>query len=313
MRLRIAGVCIIYALSGCSTARPVEIRPRSHSAAETLNQSGRLHEAQAQLALGNVGLALEYFRKAEREQPTSVQALAGMANCYDLVGRADLSRLYFERALASAPHDVALLTAFAASLDRRGAKVEAALLREEATLQSARSPKDGAAKVSGPQAEQPLPPRSANSSAAISASSVALTDAAPITHRPVRLERLGRGEVALVTSGRTLWSTPAKIRVSERAAATAPSAIKLLNAARERGLAARTRLLLERSGWTIVSTDDSPRVLDRSIVLYAAADHGKARQIARQLRVGIAREPRPGKITVLLGRDAIAPRSGLLE
>ena len=51
-----------------------------------------LADAAAQLALGNVGLALEGFRKALREQPDSADAYAGIANCYEAMGRFDLAR-----------------------------------------------------------------------------------------------------------------------------------------------------------------------------------------------------------------------------
>ena len=69
----------------------------------------RIAEARGQLVLGNVALALEGFRKAVREDPTSVDALTGIAYCYDQMGRFDLSRRHYEMALALAPRDPALL------------------------------------------------------------------------------------------------------------------------------------------------------------------------------------------------------------
>src|SRR5262245_26825430 len=69
----------------------------------------RIAEARGQLALGNVALALEAFRIAWREDPNSIDALSGMAGCYDSMGRFDLSRRYYETALALAPADTRLL------------------------------------------------------------------------------------------------------------------------------------------------------------------------------------------------------------
>src|SRR5262245_51427515 len=91
----------------------------------------RIAEARSHLALGNVGLALEGFRKAAREDPTSVEAQAGIADCYDRMGRFDLSRRHYEQALAIAPRDPGLLAAFAASLDQQGQRAEAAAVRRE--------------------------------------------------------------------------------------------------------------------------------------------------------------------------------------
>ena len=76
---------------------------------------------EGQLALGNVGLALEAFRvassRAARTAPTpwpeSPLAMSAM-------GRFDLARQYYEAALAIAPERSALLTALAASLDAPG-------------------------------------------------------------------------------------------------------------------------------------------------------------------------------------------------
>jgi hypothetical protein len=91
----------------------------------------RIAEARGHLALGNVALALEGFRKAAREDPASVDALAGIALCYDQMERFDLSRRHYEMALAIAPRDAALLAAFADSLDRQGMRAEAASVRRE--------------------------------------------------------------------------------------------------------------------------------------------------------------------------------------
>ena len=68
----------------------------------------RIAEGNSQLALGNVALALEAYRKALREKPDSVEAMVGMATCYDRMGRFDLSRRQLEMALAVAPANTEL-------------------------------------------------------------------------------------------------------------------------------------------------------------------------------------------------------------
>ena len=93
----------------------------------------RIAEARGQLALGNVALALESFRKALREDPASVDALAGLATCYDRMGRFDLSRRNYEAALAIAPADTQLLAALAGSLELQGRSAEATSVRMEIT------------------------------------------------------------------------------------------------------------------------------------------------------------------------------------
>ena len=91
----------------------------------------RIAEARGHLALGNVALALEGFRKAAREDPASVDALAGIAQCYDDMGRFDLSRRHYEMALALAPRDPALLALLAGSFDQQGLRNEATAVRRE--------------------------------------------------------------------------------------------------------------------------------------------------------------------------------------
>jgi hypothetical protein len=99
----------------------------------------RIAEARGQLALGNVALALTSFRIAAREDPNSIDALAGIASCYDRMGRFDLSRRYYESALALAPADTQLLAAFAASLQLQGKSAEALSVRDEISARLASS------------------------------------------------------------------------------------------------------------------------------------------------------------------------------
>lgn len=123
----------VIAVAACS-GQPgtLQIRPMpTVLAAGERPVSFRVAEGWGQLALGNVGLALESFRKAVREEPASVEALAGIANCYDRMGRFDLARRHYEAALAIAPGDTQLLARLAGSLDLAGRRTEAASVRSE--------------------------------------------------------------------------------------------------------------------------------------------------------------------------------------
>lgn len=117
----------------------------------------RIAEGRGQLALGNVGLALEAFRLARRDDPNSTAALAGMADCYDRMGRFDLSRRYYETALALAPADPELLGAFAASLQLQGLNGEALKVRQEIAARSAPPAAAEAAPALVAQAAPQLP------------------------------------------------------------------------------------------------------------------------------------------------------------
>ena len=139
----------------------------------------RIAEARGHLALGNVALALEGFRKASREDPASMEALAGIADCYDRMGRFDLSRRYYEMALAIAPRNGNLLAAFAGLLDRQGLKSEAAAVHHEIAGLAAGPPAD--VEIAAAEALAPAPEaESANLPQVSAANPPALTAPAPV-------------------------------------------------------------------------------------------------------------------------------------
>jgi hypothetical protein len=175
----------------------VQVRPIADPAAKYRYGGGLLAEARGQLALGNAGLALETFRKLQREQPASADAFAGIAACYAAMGRYDLARANYEFALAYSPDNPALLTALASSLDRLGEIEQAAQVRAEASQLSApavhRSPEQAAFTPDGvPRAfivaalPPPSPVRRASSTAAKTVpqqSSASVPDASPTPPR----------------------------------------------------------------------------------------------------------------------------------
>src|SRR5688500_4286031 len=114
------------AVASCSGSA-VEVRWIKQALAEGRQPAdSRVAEGDGQRARGNVGLAIEAFRKALREQPDSVDAMLGLATCYDRMGRADLSRRHYEMALAVDPANTNVYSQLAQSLDAQGQSDEAA-------------------------------------------------------------------------------------------------------------------------------------------------------------------------------------------
>ena len=193
----------------------------------------RIAEARGQLALGNVALALESFRKAWRDDPNSIDALAGMAGCYDRMGRFDLSRRNYETALAIAPADVELLGAFAQSLQLQGQLAEAQRVRVEIAQRKATEAQQVAVRGPLPQpapqvaALAPEPPRTEPAApAALAASAPVLAQEAP-TEVTIPRPMLAAAQVDVASTaslGRMDVSVPnaADVKMVEE---TAPAAL----------------------------------------------------------------------------------------
>jgi hypothetical protein len=350
-----------FAAAGCASApEAVQVRPIANPGSKLRPGDGLIADAKGQFVLGNVGLALEGFRKAAREQPDSAEPLAGMGACYDAMGRYDLAQANYQAALALAPRNATLLSALAMSLDHQGNRDAAAQVRGEiAQLASASAALDQTGVEAAPApityapaqsvtVSLPTPRLAANADVALpkvgrveqlSGSALASNDVyvaeeasaiavpAPRLSQQVqvdlraghgpRLERLSLGEVALVTIQAPIWR--AKVVAQSRQsvtvrwvplamASTRPN-IRLLNAARRQGLAARSRDYLLGRGWRKIEIGDSTDIRDESVVLYPAARPALGRSLAAQFGF----RARPGGsgdvFVVLLGRDAAGARA----
>ena len=74
--------------AGCAaTPNGVEVRPIADPASKLRPGADRLADAKGQLAIGNVGLALEAFRSVARLYPDNADAYIGMAACYEQMRR----------------------------------------------------------------------------------------------------------------------------------------------------------------------------------------------------------------------------------
>ena len=229
----------ILAVAACNMDQgKLEIRSTPTALAQGARPvSQRVGEGRAQLALGNVGLALEAFRIALREDPNSIDALAGLAAGYDRMGRFDLSRRNYETALAIAPADVGLLGAFAESLQLQGEYAEAQRVQQEIALRQAATGASEATQL----ALRPESPVSAPEVATAVTEPLRVNTAVPMAlaaSAPISVEEpadvaiprpaLSQGTVAVANA-----TTPARMevsvpnlpesRVSQAAAPTAPA------------------------------------------------------------------------------------------
>jgi hypothetical protein len=265
----------------------------------------RVAEGHSQLALGNVGLALEAYRKALREQPDSVEALIGLATCYDRMGRFDLSRGHYEMALAVAPANSDLYLLFAMSLETQGRRDEAA--RVKAELAARVVAPEASREVPGSVSVLPPPPAQSVTVALAPPRSAPVAVEQPISG--MRLERLSMREVALVTRPEPRWEARTVTRTATSTTIkfdrTQTTAVTLLNAARVQGLAARTRAYLAGRGFAAARIGDAPAIRKHSAILYSAADAARAERLAAQFGFALERraEAKSG-VVILLGRDA---------
>ena len=295
---------LIVALSvsaiACAQHGKLAIRPLPTALAEGDRPVPfRVAEAAGQFALGNVALALESYRKALREDPQSIAALTGRAACYETFGRFDLSGRDYEAALALAPADTHLLGLLAASLLRQGRGAEAASVQREMVARAnSSSPATGVTL--------PLPVASE-----VSAETIALApSSADLSPQPrIRLERLSLGEVALLTTAplprpRALGPRVAEPGRSPALALTTPRPILVLNAARSKGLAGRTRHYLATRGLGPALIGDAPRSQARTLILVPPSERVRALLLAKAF--AIRPLTRPGtRLTLVLGRDAV--------
>jgi len=129
-----AGILLTgLALAGCAaTSGKLEIKPIADAGEKFRHGNVDVAAARGQLALGNVGLALEAFRRINRDRPGDPTALAGIGDCYASMGRFDLAQSNYESALAMAPRDPALLLGLARVFEREGDVARGVELRAEA-------------------------------------------------------------------------------------------------------------------------------------------------------------------------------------
>lgn len=325
-------------LVACSQGK---FEPRPVGLAPVTTPEEALARARRNFALNNVALALEDFRKAARANPEDIRALNGIAACYDRMGRFDLSRIYYEKALALAPENPGTQHNYRLSLNLQGMddeRVTFAAPKQPQPDTTGAEPVRDIAQATGnevitldldttiaasPKLKVSAGPRLER----ISLREVALVFAEPETlttpraPRPKAASRTSRPRVADVIPARLVRQTaqssewafdepPAKpAPAAAKSAPPRPARLQVLNAVGRRGLAARYRNYLKSRGWTDIGIADAARRQDRSIILHG---DGQARLAARSLAAGLpfrarvvtAKPTRP-TITLVLGTDSL--------
>ena len=124
-------------LGGCGTSLP-EARPAfGYSGLQQVEgiranyELGREHFLAARY-----GLAIESFRLAMADDPSSVEAVNGLAASYDQIGRFDLAERYYRRALAMDPNSAQTLNNLGYSMHLQGKNDLAVALFNDAIRQS---------------------------------------------------------------------------------------------------------------------------------------------------------------------------------
>ena len=290
----ISAAASLLGLSACASPK-LEIREvgQSHFDRSDGTSDGRVALGLTQLAMGNVGLALESFRRAAREDPQSYKALQGLAECYLQLGKPALARRSLEQALALRPDVPELYRALAAAAQGEGKTAEAAALRREAALRA----NPGAQITLAPV----KPVRSTESTV------LAVRDESPsetVDPRPMhddgpRLVRLSLGEVALMTRPGSPFG-----KVQRQADSTVHAPLRILNAARVQGIAARTRGVLASKGVAGADIGDAPSRKQQSEILHSKADAVRAQKLAAKLPFKVTLLEREGPLTLLVGRNA---------
>jgi len=128
-----------------------------------------------------------------------------------------------------------------------------------------------------------------------------------------RLERLSRGEVALVTTGKSLWQKPGETRVAStsglrwvalRSSPDGRPNVQVLNAARKQGIAGSARTVLLNRGWRRIDVGDAPTTRQTSVVLYSRNRTKLGKSLAAQFGVA-ARMVERDVLVLVLGRDSV--------
>lgn len=115
--------CALIVPTGAANAGPnaTKIEGLRETGLETPQQSqDLLGRGKFHLRSGDVPLALEMYRRALGRDPNSVEALNGIAVCYDRLGKYDVSRTYYETALGIDPQSPMLLNNYGYSLLLQG-------------------------------------------------------------------------------------------------------------------------------------------------------------------------------------------------
>jgi hypothetical protein len=106
---------------------------------------------------------------------------------------------------------------------------------------------------------------------------------------------------------------PGAVRWMPLKYASAPANVRLLNAARSQSLAARMRSTLLDRGWRKIAIGNARETRLRSLVLFTPARAAIARRLAAHFGCKAVKVQGADRVIVLLGRDAISRKRGIVR
>lgn len=309
---RTAAFLLPLLLLGCAT-HEIAVRPLPNAESASVADGQSLAKGRMLFERGEYALATDAFRKAARYDPNSADAYNGLAASYDQLGRYDLSRRYYELALAQAPEDGRILRNFARSMLRQGDAIAARKLVAEAAALAERPAAPDKPAIEAPH--QAASSGEGSVTVALEASSQPLPMARPAladAAAPSLFQRIS----ATVTNGLRRSETEVNVAIdppSVHLDIAAPAKLEhiprlhVMNAVGRKHQAARMRAYLVQDGWSPVSTGDSRWKLARSRILFAGADADAARKLAQSLPFRPVLQPsrRAPALFLMLGRDAV--------
>lgn len=337
----ISALLLSLTLSGCGNNK---IEVRAVPAPENMRtESEALAKGRMLFERGEFALAADAFRKGVRQNPDSADAFNGLAASYDNLGRYDLSRRYYELALARAPEDGRILRNFARSMLGQGNKLAARRLFAEAAALDLPKTTDRpvsdqpqqAATEHAPAQQAALveerPVETAQTAVAVEAAAaapevtIALPAPEPISPAPSLFRRIAATVLPMLPDRSNAVSVALDPPAARpKAAQVVPAVAKapnlhIMNAVGRKHQAARMRSYLAGNGWNRASIGDSRNKLLRSRILYRARDEQAARALASALPFKPRLQPAQGApaLFLMLGRDAVtfdnqlrAPKQG---
>jgi len=112
--------CVLFDASAADARKGSIEGLRETGKSQTIKTSEAAELGRAYLKSGDTVRALEMYRQVLAREPNDIDAMNGMAVCYDRLGQFDVSRAYYEAALGMEPHSPMLLNNYGYSLFLQG-------------------------------------------------------------------------------------------------------------------------------------------------------------------------------------------------
>lgn len=303
-------IAAVGLITACSHGTKIGLTSDGTGAAR-LAATSPLAMGRALYARQEYALAIEKFNEAVRAAPDNPDGYNALAASYDMLGRYDVSRRYYELALSRAPADGRIYRNMARSLRLQGREGEAlailaewdALVKDGVAVAEA-APAGNTATILAsndtPSAVAPattVPPRPLP----VEASSVVMAAAPP----PVRARTSATIDIPAVApvAVATQAATP-----PSPSARTATAAIRIMNGVGKRGLARGVQTWLAQSGWPQSRIGDLDSRYSRSYIVYPRAAQSDAASLSKSLPFTTSKivNERASRIVLILGRNAAA-------